>query len=67
MDRTVTINAFEIGFAFTIIIGSYLYSIVQIDLDWLEIVLTIFLAGCVYLAYRFNRFVMQSRREVTRK
>jgi hypothetical protein len=35
IDRSVTINSFEIGFSFSIILSSYLYSITSLGLWWL--------------------------------
>ena len=66
VDRTVTINAFEISSNLTVILGSYLYSIISIGGTWLVVFLVIFLGAAVWTAYSLNRFVMRSRREVYR-
>lgn len=67
VDRTVTINAFEIGLSLATILGSYLYSIISLKIWWLEALLVIFLGLSIWAAFTLNRFVMRSRREVARR
>ena len=62
VDRSATINAFEITFSLTAILGSYIYSIRSTVLGWAEAILSIFLGGCLCLVWTMNRFVMKSRR-----
>jgi ABC-type multidrug transport system fused ATPase/permease subunit len=67
IDRTVTINLFEIIFTLALILSSYLYSIITLPLWWLQILLLLFLTACLSLAFKSNRFIMRSRREVARR
>ena len=62
IDRSVTVNAFEIGFSFSIIFSSYLYSITSLGVYWLEALLLLFLCFSIWLVFSLNRFVMRSRR-----
>ena len=62
VDRSATINLYEICFSLMTLIGSYLYSIISLDIGWLQCILSIFLSFCLWIAFRLNRFVMASRR-----
>lgn len=66
VDRSATINTFEISFAITAILGSYLYSIMSFQVVWFSAVMASFLVFCIFVAFYLNRFVMGARRELFR-
>lgn len=49
------------------ILASYLYSLLSLNSPWIQLLLFLFLALCVFIAYRTNRFIMRARREVLRR
>ena len=67
IDRTFTINTFEIFSSVVFIVGSYLYSIVSLGVFWIQSVLFVFVVIGIWVAVYYNRFIMHSRREVARK
>ena len=66
-DRSVTINMFELISAFSMIVSSYLYSLVVIEIWYLQVGMLMLLGGGIVGGYMCNRFVMESRREVERR
>ncbi len=67
IDRSITINLNETISSLLFIICSYAYSIYSLNNLGLQFFLFIFFAICIVVAYKVNRFIMLSRREVTRQ
>jgi hypothetical protein len=67
IDRSITIHLNETLSSLIFIICSYAYSIYSLKNLGLQFFLFTFLAICLVISYKVNRFIMLSRREVTRQ
>lgn len=66
IDRSITLSLYETITSLTFIISSYMYSILSLDAIPFQIGLVIFLAICLIVCFKVNRFIMLSRRQVAR-
>lgn len=67
IDRSSVISINEIVSSLSFVSCSYLYAIISLNNLQLQIILLVFFAACITIAYKTNRFIMKSRREVARK
>jgi len=67
IDRSSAISINEIVSSLSFVSCSYLYAIISLNDLELQIILLAFFGVCLTLAFKTNRFIMKSRREVARK
>lgn len=66
IDRSCAISLNEIVSSLSFVSCSYLYSIISLDKLEVQILFLLFFAVCMLFAFKTNRFIMKSRREVAR-